>query len=171
VVAKNTPGDFERCFVQLSVKGITAEEFLKWFHTRCAKNVASMQAAQPEHWVVTTDSTGSQMVTENLGPTIARFQIEFAPPEQQFQKEDLMDDFPIKMSGKGKFGNDTVQAYVLHQFRPHATGVGFDANLRAYFPKAAGEELIEQHRQHLVVEFTNWTRNCYTELKVEGVQL
>ncbi|KAJ5652169.1 hypothetical protein N7507_009595 [Penicillium longicatenatum] len=130
-----------------------------------------MQAAQPEHWVVTTDSMGSQMVTENLSPTIARFQIEFAPPEQQFQKEDLMDDFPIKMSGKGKSRNGTVHAYVLHQSRPHATGVGFDANLRAYFPKAAGEELIEQHRQHLVVESTNRTRNCYTELKVEGVQL
>ena len=47
-----------------------------------------------------------------------------------------------------------IRGHALHQFRK--TGSGFDALLVIYFPAAAPEDLIEGHRQHLVVEFTDW---------------
>jgi hypothetical protein len=75
------------------------------------------------------------------------------------------------MSGYRHIDDGTVNGYVLHQFRPHSDDVGFDANLCIYFPTSAPEVLFEQHRQHLVVEFTNCTRHCYQELKVEKIEM
>ena len=48
----------------------------------------------------------------------------------------------------------TIIGHALHQFRE--TGAGFDALLVIYFPAAAPDDLVEGHRQHLAVEFTNW---------------
>ena len=171
MISKNTPGEFNRSSVQLSVKGITVDEFLKWFHTRCSKNVAYMQSAEPEHWVVTSDDTGTQRVIENLGSTIACFNIEFGPPTEPCQKLGILEDFPTRMSATAKLSSGHAFAHVLHQFKPHHEGSGFDANLGAYFLKSAGSDVVEQHRQHLVVEFTNWTRHCFRELKVEGIRI
>lgn len=173
VAVRNGPDAFANCGVQLAIYGITLEEFLDWFHTHCTKRVSAMQAAQPEHWVVTSNARGNQTVIENLGETIARFHVTFEPPSKPFQTQVIRPDFPLRMSGRGTTAAGTVLGYILHQFRPLKgdAGIGFDANLNIFFPEAAGEELIEQHRQHLVVEFTNWTRACYQELKGEGLQL
>jgi hypothetical protein len=117
---------------------------------------------------VVSDEKVNERVIENLGEYITRFQIEFEPPTTLWQQRDLYDDFSIKLSGHGYLDNRTVIGNVLHQFRPRAGG--FDANLCIYYPASVPEELLEQHRQHLVVEFTNWTRRCYEETKAKKAQ-
>ncbi|PYH42566.1 uncharacterized protein BP01DRAFT_359434 [Aspergillus saccharolyticus JOP 1030-1] len=171
VLAENTTGEFKPARIELSVKGITMEEFLPWFRNRCQRNVSNMLAGQPEHWVVSADEQGNEKVIENLGPWVSRFFIKFEAPSQPFQLNDIREDFPLRMTGYGHTDDGSINGYVLHQFRPHTDGSGFDVNLCIYFPASAPEVLFEQHRQHLVVEFTNWTRHCYRELKVEGIQM
>ena len=169
VLAENTTNEFKPARIELSIEGLDMKEFLDWFRTRCQKNVSHMLAGQPEHWVVLSDEHGDEKVIENLGPWVSRFFIKFEAPSQPFQKADMYDDYPLKLSGHGYTDDGQVNGYVLHQFRPHSARVGFDVNLCIYFPASAPEVLFEQHHQHLVVEFTNWTRHCYQELKVEKI--
>ena len=58
------------------------------------------------------------------------------------------------MAGNLTLPDGTIIGHALHQFQE--TETGFDALLAIYFPAAAPEDLIEGHRQHLAVEFTNW---------------
>lgn len=53
--------------------------------------------------------------------------------------------------------------------RDHEDDGGFDADLAVYFPAACGGDLIECHRQHLLVEFSNWFRDCYKALRADGM--
>lgn len=50
---------------------------------------------------------------------------------------------------------------LYHQFRDHADGQGFDVDLAIYFPVGAGEDVVECHRQHLLVEFSNWSKQAF----------
>ncbi|KAJ5861943.1 uncharacterized protein N7529_009253 [Penicillium soppii] len=171
VLAENKGGDFKPARIELSVKGLKMDEFLPWFRNRCQRKVPYMLAGQPEHWVVQSDEAGNEKVIENLGPWVSRFFIKFEPASQPFQLRDMYEDFPLRLTGYGHTDDGSINGYVLHQFRPHAEGSGFDVNLCIYFPASAPEILFEQHRQHLVVEFTNWTRRCYRELKIEKIQI
>ncbi|KAI2893062.1 hypothetical protein CBS76997_1781 [Aspergillus niger] len=166
-LAANTPSqEYKPARVELAFTGIAAAEFLNWFRHHCQKDATYMLAAQPEHWVVASDAAGNEKVIENLGEWVSRFGITFAEPAHPCQLADVYEDYPIRLSGYGRADDGLVSGYVLHQFRPHEGGavVGFDANLCVYFPASAPEALFEAHRQHLVVEFTNWARHCYEDL-------
>jgi hypothetical protein len=112
-----------------------------------------MLAAQPEHFVVTGNADATSDVVENIGPHVCSFKIHFTGEDSA--AGDLLPDYPIRMVGHAKLADGTVTMHVLHQFRD--TAAGFDAHLTIFFPEACPEaEVIEQHRQHLAVEFNNW---------------
>jgi hypothetical protein len=69
--------------------------------------------------------------------------------------------FPTKMTGRGYLEDGTQIMELYHQFRDHADGQGFDVDLAIYFPVAAGEDVVECHRQHLLVEFSNWSKQAF----------
>ncbi|PWY65387.1 hypothetical protein BO83DRAFT_453014 [Aspergillus eucalypticola CBS 122712] len=171
IIAKNTTGQFKPSCINMSVNGLSPDEFVKRFHLRCAKRIPDMLAAEPEHWVVTSDAENNQMAIKNLGPWITRLYIKFGPPSMPWQQKDLREDFPFRICGHAESDEGVPLAYILHQLKPHNVGVGFDARFCIYFPASAPDEIFEQHRQHLLVEFTNWTRHCYTELKEDNVQV
>ncbi|PYH40138.1 uncharacterized protein BP01DRAFT_396089 [Aspergillus saccharolyticus JOP 1030-1] len=170
-IAQNTTGECRPSRIDMSVHGLSPDEFVKWFHLRCGKRIPDMLAAEPEHWVVTSDAEHNQMAIENLGPWITRLYIKFGPPSTPWQQKDLRDDYPIRICGHAESDDGVPLAYVLHQLKPYAAGLGVDARFCIYFPASAPEEIFEQHRQHLLVEFTNWTRHCFTELKINNVQV
>ncbi|GAB1218548.1 hypothetical protein ATERTT37_007807 [Aspergillus terreus] len=181
VLADNPTNEFRPARVELAINGLSMDEFLGWFRERCQNRVPWMPAAQPEHWVVVSPAAAAnanadggsspgyhEKVNENLGPWISRFFITFAPPSHACQLGELdAEAYPLQMTGYGRTDGGQINGYVLHQFRPHANSVGFDANLCIHFPAPAPEVLFEQHRQHLVVEFTNRARHCYRDTKVE----
>jgi uncharacterized protein len=92
---KNTTGELKPAEVQLSVRGISAGEFLTWFHDRCAKRVPDTLAAEPELWVIASDNQGDQKIIENLGPWVSRTLIKFGPPSKPCQHRSLRDDYPF----------------------------------------------------------------------------
>lgn len=165
VLKENTSGEFKPSEVELNVKGITAAYFFDWFMTQCMTQVPDMLAAEPEHWVIAPPVNGSHRVVENLGPWISRIHLQFVPPSQPWQLKKIREDFPLRITGYGEDDASNHLAYVLHQFRPHSVGSGFDAHLCIFFPMSTPEEIIEQHRQHLVVEFTGWFRRCFEHLE------
>jgi len=148
--AAASDGKWNPAVTALRVSGLSANDFLSHlesiFHDR-----PKMLAVQPEHFVVGV-SEGRMEVAENLGPHIAHFDIRFTDEVQAVGE--LLPDHPIRMVGNVALRDGTLIAHLLHQFRN--TDTGFDAVLGIYFPQATPEEVIEGHRQHLAVEFTNW---------------
>ncbi|KAL4801837.1 hypothetical protein BDV18DRAFT_164650 [Aspergillus unguis] len=162
-IAQNTTGEYKPARVQVSFQGISANEFLGWFHNTCSKDISCLLGAQPEHYLVVVDEQGRQRVIENLGEHVSRFNIKHEPPTRPWLVKDLDEDFPIRMSGYGQIESGEIHGYVLHQFRN--TTEGFDANLAIYYPATTPDDLFEQHRQHLLVEFRNWVSFAYQHVK------
>ena len=103
---------------------------------------------------------------ENIGENINSFGITFQPPTHPNVLKDVRQDYPFKLSGFGHNDEGEISGYVLHQFKN--TEDGFDADLGVYFPAAAPEDMFEQHRQHLVVEFTNWATFAFEHIQAES---
>jgi hypothetical protein len=135
---------------QLHAEGLSAAEFLSYFHS-IFDDSPKLVAAHPEHFVLAAIDGGHQVV-ENLGQHITDFRITYTSEDQAIGE--LAPDYPIRVAGTVALPDGTIIGHALHQFRE--TGSGFDALLVIYFPAAAPEDLIEGHRQHLAVEFTNW---------------
>jgi hypothetical protein len=125
-------------------------EVLAYFHS-IFDDSPQLVAAHPEHFVLASTDGGHQVV-ENLGPYITDFRIAYISEDQTIGE--LVPDYPIRLAGTVALPDGTLIGHALHQFRD--TGTGFDALLVIYFPAAAPDDLIEGHRQHLAVEFTNW---------------
>lgn len=141
---------FRPAVTELSISGLSAEEFFAYFES-IRRDEAKMLAAQPEHFVFDYAPDGFDLI-ENLGPYIHHHHMHFTTDADAI--DELLEDYPIRMVGHGTQLDGTVSGHILHHFRE--TDEGFDARLAVYFPTAVPEEIIEGHRQHLAVEFTNW---------------
>ncbi|HXB86086.1 hypothetical protein [Mycobacterium sp.] len=155
-------GKWRPAQTELRVKGISAAEFLAYFHS-AIPDQPRLLAAEPEHFVMTQVDDRLQVV-ENLGPYITDLRILLTDDDQAI--DDLTADYPVRMVGNVILPDGTLFAHALHQFRE--TADGFDVVLGIYFPDAAPAEVIEGHRQHLAVEFTNWIIDAGTSLGGTG---
>lgn len=152
--ADSSQGQWRPALTQLHVHGISAGEFVSYFMSITGEQ-PKLLAAQPEHFVLAeagNDLSHVIRVVENLGRYISDFYITFTGEDQAIAE--LNPDYPTRMVGSVALADGTTIGHALHQFRE--TTDGFDALFAIYFPAAAPEELIEGHRQHLAVEFTNW---------------
>jgi uncharacterized protein len=149
--AQRSNGEWTAATITLRIQGVTTARFIEWFHDNLPDQPA-MLAAQPEHFVMTSGANGTSVVVENLGPHICHFTIQFTGEDEAVGE--LLPDYPIRMVGHSFLEDGTVIGRVLHQFGD--IDGGFAARLEIYFPSACSNELIDQHRQHLLVEFTNW---------------
>lgn len=143
-------GVFRPAMIDMRVTGLSATEFLAYFDS-IRREEPKMLAAHPEHFVIAFTEGGFDVI-ENIGPHISRFDVHFTDADHAV--ETPLADFPIRMVGHYAARDGTVESHVLHQFRE--TSDGFDAKLAIYYPAAAPDEVIEGHRQHLAVEFSNW---------------
>ncbi|HZZ52496.1 MAG TPA: hypothetical protein VFE65_36820 [Pseudonocardia sp.] len=146
-------GQWQLASTELQVSGLTSDEFLTHFES-IREDEPKMVAVHPEHFVMAAIDGGVKVV-ENLGPFITEIDVVFAVGDDTEQAVgDVNPDYPIRMLGRAVLSNGETAAHLLHQFRD--TSVGFDALLGIYFPQAAPGTVVETHRQHLAVEFTNW---------------
>jgi hypothetical protein len=148
--AAESEGRWRPALTHLRVSGLSATEFLAYFEG-IFEQQPKMLAAQPEHFVLGLVD-GAMEIVENLGPYLARIELRLTAEDQAVGE--LLADHPIRMVGNATLADGTVVAHLLHQLRDTANG--FDVVLGIYFPQAAPEEVVEGHRQHLAVEFTNW---------------
>jgi uncharacterized protein len=144
-------GKWRPSVTELSISGLSAAEFVAYF-VSVRDQEPKMLVAQPEHFVIAAAGEDLLEVIENIGPYISRFWTRFTGDEEAV--DDLLPDYPIRIVGHYLSADGRVEGHVLHQFRE--TDEGFDAHLAIYYPGAVTEEVLEGHRQHLAVEFTNW---------------
>lgn len=164
-------GAFQLAGVEMSVQGLSVQDFLDWFHHACDQP-QKMQAAHPEHYITCNkkDDGGRYCFIENLGPWVSYMELvdlQVNGPSSEFVKRDPA--FPLYMTGKGYTSSGKWAIEVCHQFKNNANGSGFDVKLGIWFPASCEEELIEAHRQHFLVEFSNWLKAAAKDLRTENV--
>ena len=154
-----TPGEFAKALIEVTVAGISAEQFIGWFHRRSAQDdEVAMISSNPEHYLIApvADPPG-QDVIETMGlyggplHVILTFHTDPA-----VYPEAALDDHPIRLCATGAFARDRsdVGAKALHQFKD--TAAGMHAQLGIYFPTSFPEALVKGHQMHLAIEFRNW---------------
>ncbi|KAL2788227.1 hypothetical protein BJX66DRAFT_327314 [Aspergillus keveii] len=140
-VSAASDGKWKAARIVLSPRGLSSMDFVDWFLPAEGGMLPDQEklAAHPEHWVVRPAGAPQTMtVLETLGERPTLFLLAFGLPRAEF---------------------------LYHQFRDHEDGQGFDVDLAIYFPAACGEDVVECHRQHLLVEFSNWSRQAYEAVK------
>ena len=113
-----------------------------------------MLGACPDHYIITKDKLGRQLVVETTGgsPLPARFTVDYDDVSSLSTQSDPA--YPIQVAGVARLSDGLVVGGVRHQFRQE--GIGFRALLTVEFPHASPGYMIAQHRWHLATEFSNW---------------
>jgi len=141
----------------VTVKGGSAKGFLAWLNrVSGVSDEASLLGANPEHYLVQGIPHG-QDVIETLGAWgwPVHFTIDFDRDIEDLVGPEAFDDaYPIRMVGAGSVAPGVDIGVVVHQFA-EVEG-GFKAKLAIHYPAAADPAMIEGHRTHLALEFTNW---------------
>jgi hypothetical protein len=162
-MSHESKGNWAASTTEIDVKGVSAGDFLQWFRERVqANDQSAMGRACPEHYVVAPTDDGRLDVIETTGgwgfPT--RFFAKLGETAETAcpNPDDIDSSYPMKWAGRFTLRNGEENGRVLHQFMD--TAGGFKAKLTIYFPAASPPGLIEGHRWHLAVEFTNWVTLC-----------
>lgn len=162
MITAESNGEWKAARIVLSPRGLTSKDFINWFLPAEGGMLPEQEklAAHPEHWVV-RPGTGPKTMTvlETLGEKPTLFSLIFDVVRADFTEDDPT--YTTKMTARGFIEGGVQIMELYHQFRDHADGQGFDVDLAIYFPLACGEDVIECHRQHLLVEFSNWSKQAY----------
>jgi hypothetical protein len=161
-VSENSNAEWRPARIVLSARGLTSKEFIQWFLPAEGGMLPEPEklAAHPEHWVVRPSKEPTSMtVLETLGEKPTLFTLAFDVPASDFVQDEST--FTTKMTARGYLEDGTPIMELYHQLKDHADGQGFDIDLAIYFPAQAGEDVIECHRQHLLVEFSNWSKQAF----------
>ncbi|KAJ5863513.1 hypothetical protein N7455_007581 [Penicillium solitum] len=161
-VSANSNGEWKPARIALSARGLISKEFIQWFIPAEGGMLPEPEklAAHPEHWVVRPSTESKSMtVLETLGEKPTLFTLAFDVTAPDFVQDEPT--FTSKMTARGYLEDGTQIMELYHQFKDHADGQGFDVDLAIYFPVAAEEDVVECHRQHLLVEFSNWSKQAF----------
>lgn len=145
---------------ELVVSNGTAEHFVEWFNDRARINdEPSMLAGTPDHYIIRTNSDGSQEVVETNGgsPLVARFFIDYKDLSSLRSAADPA--YPLQITGVARSKGGRAIGGVRHQFRNE--GRGFRAKLLVEYPLLVLPQIISGHRWHLASEFGNWIETAF----------
>jgi hypothetical protein len=118
-------------------------------------NDAALLEACPDHYVLSLDRSGMELVLETTGgsPLAARIYLDGGDISSVTTVPDP--DYPVQWFAVGRAVEDgPVTGAIRHQFRDEDDG--FRAVLTGEFPAAMPSHLIRAHRWHLACEFSNW---------------
>lgn len=140
---------------ELVISKGSAEGFARWFADRnTLDDEPAMLAACPDHYIITRDEAGRQLVVETTGgaPLPAMFTVDYDDVSSLATQADPT--YPLQVAGVARLGDGLAVGGVRHQFRQE--GDGFRALLTVEFPRATPTHMVAGHRWHLAVEFSNW---------------
>lgn len=153
---------YHKASITLHAEGISAKRFLEWFSNE-SSNLTVMQAAHPEHFI----NEGYGLVVETMSGLPSHLELEIlhderdAPPAPIDNR--VSSKYPLAVVGRGRWRNGLV-GYTCHQFvedSPSNAEPGFEGCFTVWLPAAFGEGVIEEHSQHLLVEWSNWIEAAY----------
>ena len=154
-------GEFTETSTTINITGLNVKAFLGWFHAH-AQDVPVMQAAHPEHYINTVGP-----ILETIGDQPSFFHLQLLDQPAACVTTRDPQRYPMAMCGSATLRSGTVIGYACHQFREYdeqTEGIGFEVRFGAWLPKTCDEEVLETHRKHFAVEWTNWIRAAHEEI-------
>ncbi|KAJ5462604.1 hypothetical protein N7475_007548 [Penicillium sp. IBT 31633x] len=161
-------GRFRECRTYMKVSGVSATELKticsRWQLSKPLDDMARMYVfpTHPEHYVVMQSpdapaGSGPDCGVELIGEHMAKVQYvdllnskEDIPAWMMKQRDieyEMVELLVAKLDSGSKF------FYIMNEFMD--TGSGCKIRLRAFFPSAAPRKLVNQHAEHLAIEFRN----------------
>lgn len=155
-VAANSNGnqDLQEGQVFMHVEGVVMPQLQKVLAGELDSNFAAI--VNPEHFYSVGNTITGQHIIETFGCFGEPTEMDLYPETGDFRPTTPDPTYPVQMNGYVKLSSDDDalgygwRAY--HQIRPIATG--FDAILAAYLPSGTPQEIINGHKWHLAVEFS-----------------
>lgn len=159
-VAKKSNGnqDLQEGQVFMHVEGITMPQLQQQLAGELDSHIAAV--VNPEHFYSVGNTVNGQHIIETFGNFGEPTEMNLYPETGDFVPTTPDSTYPIKMNGYVALSSDDDALgygwHAYHQIRPTANG--FDAILAAYLPSGTPEEIINGHKYHLAVEFSEMIR-------------
>lgn len=155
-------GKFTESRIDMKVRGLTSTQFTDWFREwvndvrtpegkrRVFLNIFA--GAHPEHYALPPYPTG---IIETIGGHIARVHIKpYVTLPEFVQKEYGDPTYDKKLAGTAYLDDDTLFFYAYQEIRDSEDGCDF--RLRILYPAASPQSLLDEHSEHLAVEFRSF---------------
>ena len=151
-------GNFKEARVDFNVPGLKASKFLGWFERLGSRELTKSQRfheimapSHPEHYSLGPYEIG---VVETIGRYICRMRVDTKSEVPQFVKEYGDSSFTTKLPVTCYLDDGTVFLYGYQEIREDQHGCKF--RIRILFPTASPQLLIDEHIEHLAIEFRYW---------------
>ncbi|KAL0140231.1 hypothetical protein V8B55DRAFT_1505420, partial [Mucor lusitanicus] len=152
-------GEFTESRIDLKVKGISAAQFITWWNVWLSEMlnqppevkrqvfIDTMVPSHPEHYAHLIDQEG---IVETIGGHLARVSLHPCPNPPECIKA-FGDPSFQNLPAQGTLKDGSTFAYIYQELRDSDNGCDF--RLRVLFPAAAPQLLLDEHAEHLAVEF------------------
>lgn len=140
--------------IHLSVTGLSIVQLQKIMSNDLDSNFAA--AINPEHFYSDGNTITGQHIIETFGCFGEPTEMILHPEKNGFTPVTPNPDYPVQLNGYSALGKDdndlggSLRAF--HQIKP--TTNGFEAILAAYVPSATPKEIVNGHKWHLAIEFS-----------------
>jgi hypothetical protein len=157
-------GKYRESRTDLRVPGFRAQQLIDSMERQFAKgfNVQATLASHPEHYVLPPQYKAGMV--ETIGGLPTRFKVlplstvaDLPAPIAAY----VDPSYPIAMLGVLSLDDDMPFAYAVHQLRD--TDEACELALRIIYPAAAPDSMIQEHCEHLAIEFRDFIRQAITE--------
>jgi hypothetical protein len=150
-------GRWRRASVRVEINGLSTAEFFAWWAQTAATAPELFIDANAEHVAHVVTGTSRPGIVEPLGGLQTALFFRFAAGQGI---EPVDPSYPHSVIGGGRLGSPEgpVAVRCIHHFRDlrDDQGKGMEALLTLEVPGAADDQLVEQARQHLAVEFSRF---------------
>lgn len=154
-------GQFKEARVDLKAKGLTTSQFTEYLfgnmgaaqttEARRSLYLDIMAPAHPEHYCIGPYQMG---IVETIGGHICRVRVDAEAELPDFVWQYGDPSYETKLPVTGYLDDGTAFFYGLQEL--HDTAEGCDFRFRILFPAASPQLLIDEHTEHLAIEFRHW---------------
>ena len=143
--------------VYMHIEGVTMPQLQKMMSSELESNFSFI--INPEHFYSEGDTIEGQHIIETFGCFGEPTEMLLFPEKDGFEPTISDPAYPIKLNGYTTLADGDNMGFgwrAFHQIRP--TNNGFDAILAAYLPSATPTDIIEGHKWHLAIEFSEMVK-------------
>jgi hypothetical protein len=154
-------GKWRESRTDLRVPGFRAQQLVDSMARGFAEgfDVQETLASHPEHYVLPPQYSFGMV--ETIGGLPTRFKVRPVPTADELPAAVAAyadPAYPISSLGTLYLDDDTPFAYAVHQYRD--TDDGCELALRIIYPAAAPDSMIQEHAEHLAIEFRAFVRQA-----------
>lgn len=147
----------------LRAHGLSATQFGEWLGQAFAREDV-MLAGHPEHYAIHAEPGENVNIVETLGDQVCSFYMQpwdEAATDQNHPRASSADG-PATRQSRMALDDGTVVGSIANTFQDAHDG--FTARLSVTLPATCSPDVIEQHLEHLAVEFRTWILRAAAEL-------